>query len=190
MIYPSVTIATPDGQATLSNPLYAYTFLDTLENEGIPSDIQSDGGLPNPAETVRQWNSALQQSNQSAANAVLAAQAPTILSYVYNMLTVPMSYSTFAYLGSGSPGYDIEYIHNLIHNCVGGLGTMADLRVAAFDPIFYLHHANVDRLFAMWQALNPDSYITPTQNWPGSYYEPSGTWNSGNSSESAPLPTI
>lgn len=43
--------------------------------------------------------------------------------------------------------------------------------VAAFDPVFWLHHANVDRLFAMWQALHLDSYIEPTRNGFGSYYE-------------------
>jgi tyrosinase len=55
--------------------------------------------------------------------------------------------------------------------------------VAAFDPVFWLHHANVDRLFAMWQALNPDSYITPTANAYGSYYEQVGVLDSGTSGE-------
>jgi tyrosinase len=31
---------------------------------------------------------------------------------------------------------------------------------AAFDPIFWLHHCNVDRIFALWQVLNPNSYVT------------------------------
>ena len=30
---------------------------------------------------------------------------------------------------------------------------------AAFDPIFFLHHANVDRLLALWQAINPDTWV-------------------------------
>lgn len=51
--------------------------------------------------------------------------------------------------------------------------------VAGFDPIFWLHHANVDRLVAMWQALNPDSFIVPTVNAYGSYYEPVGSVDSG-----------
>jgi len=32
---------------------------------------------------------------------------------------------------------------------------MGDPAVAAFDPIFYLHHTNVDRLFSLWAAINP-----------------------------------
>ena len=30
---------------------------------------------------------------------------------------------------------------------------------SAFDPVFMLHHANVDRLFAIWQTIWPDTYI-------------------------------
>ncbi|KAI3542090.1 hypothetical protein CABS02_10548 [Colletotrichum abscissum] len=35
-----------------------------------------------------------------------------------------------------------------------GYGHMADLGVAAFDPIFWLHHCNVDRQLAIFQSLN------------------------------------
>ena len=28
--------------------------------------------------------------------------------------------------------------------------------------MFWLHHAMVDRCFAMWQILNPGSYVVPT----------------------------
>jgi len=30
---------------------------------------------------------------------------------------------------------------------------------AAFDPIFWLHHTNIDRLFAIWQTINPNSWM-------------------------------
>lgn len=29
-----------------------------------------------------------------------------------------------------------------------------------FDPIFFLHHANVDRFLALWSALNPQVWVT------------------------------
>jgi tyrosinase len=38
--------------------------------------------------------------------------------------------------------------HNVIHDDVGGL--MGDPRTAALDPIFWLHHANIDRLWDEW----------------------------------------
>ncbi|KAK6196963.1 hypothetical protein LQW54_010977 [Pestalotiopsis sp. IQ-011] len=56
----------------------------------------------------------------------------------------------------------IEDIHNSIHGQIGG--QMGNPQVAAFDPIFWLHHTNIDRMFAMWQALHQDgkesSYVT------------------------------
>lgn len=37
---------------------------------------------------------------------------------------------------------------------------MSSLDVSAMDPIFWLHHCNVDRLWAIWQDLNPDEFMT------------------------------
>jgi len=59
----------------------------------------------------------------------------------------------------------LEYIHNVLHNVTGGvsykegMGHMSDVLVAAFDPIFWLHHCNIDRLTAMWQALHWESWF-------------------------------
>jgi tyrosinase len=50
--------------------------------------------------------------------------------------------------------------HNLVHVYVGGnapdgqtWGLMSDPGLAALDPIFYLHHANIDRMWAAWNAI-------------------------------------
>jgi tyrosinase len=54
---------------------------------------------------------------------------------------------------------------------------MTSLAWSSFDPIFMLHHANVDRLIAMWQAAHPDSpMFTGTQRTSSSMFgTPSGT---------------
>jgi tyrosinase len=60
--------------------------------------------------------------------------------------------------------------------------------VAGFDPVFFLHHTNMDRMSAMWQALNPDSYLVPTTNTYGPCYELPGSFvDSRNSSTSTHL---
>jgi tyrosinase len=41
--------------------------------------------------------------------------------------------------------------HNTVHRLVGGnQGFMADPRLAGLDPIFWLHHCNIDRLWEAW----------------------------------------
>lgn len=48
--------------------------------------------------------------------------------------------------------------HNNVHNWVGG--AMAVPAWAAQDPIFWLHHANVDRLWSEWIRRNPGGLST------------------------------
>ena len=52
---------------------------------------------------------------------------------------------------------------------------MTFLDHSAFDPIFWLHHANVDRLIAIWQALNPNSFNINQKNNAGTYSIAAGT---------------
>ncbi|MEC4817015.1 MAG: tyrosinase family protein [Scytonema sp. PMC 1069.18] len=55
----------------------------------------------------------------------------------------------------------LENPHNGLHGWVGG--TMGQVPYAAFDPIFWAHHCNVDRLFAEWQTAHPN--IIPTNEF-------------------------
>lgn len=77
-----------------------------------------------------------------------------------------------------------ESPHNNVHNSVGcSNGTMYDLNWSAFDPAFMLHHANVDRLIALWQAIYPNSSIFNVVDYAGALY---GT-APGNVSADTPL---
>jgi tyrosinase len=42
--------------------------------------------------------------------------------------------------------------HGAVHNFVGLRGKMGDFDRAAGDPIFWLHHSNIDRLWEVWRA--------------------------------------
>lgn len=60
--------------------------------------------------------------------------------------------------------------HNLVHVDVGGVnsdqtvwGLMSDPGIAALDPIFYLHHSNIDRMWAAWDANGNSNPTDP--NW-------------------------
>ena len=47
----------------------------------------------------------------------------------------------------------VSGVHGSVHVRTGG--DMGSVPTAAYDPIFYLHHANVDRLWADWQTAHP-----------------------------------
>ncbi len=52
-------------------------------------------------------------------------------------------------------------LHNVIHVWVGGdMGASTSPN----DPVFYLNHANVDRIWAAWQRDNPTARYVPAQN--------------------------
>jgi hypothetical protein len=63
--------------------------------------------------------------------------------------------------------------HDLLHFAIGGAigtgeagageataGTMASVQTAAFDPIFWVHHCNIDRLWTVWDCLS-----NPARSW-------------------------
>jgi tyrosinase len=73
-------------------------------------------------------------------------------------------YSTFDQFTSGSCTTGgvgtLELLHGPIHT-KNSPGHMAPSAVTAFDPMFWLHHANVDRQLALYQAVFPNTYMDP-----------------------------
>jgi hypothetical protein len=73
---------------------------------------------------------------------------------------------------------DIEaFLHGNVHVLVGlGGGFMSAFQTAAQDPVFWLHHANIDRLWATW-ASKP-GHANPTGRWltqRWTFFSPTGT---------------
>ncbi len=85
--------------------------------------------------------------------------------------------ATFSLFGSGSvctklaQGIECPFEsgpHDMVHGDVGGgndrqpatFGTMSSTLTSAFDPVFWSHHANIDRLWDVWMSqpghTNPD----------------------------------
>lgn len=92
--------------------------------------------------------------------------ATSIRSRIYNILTNYHNYLAFSnegYREDSSPSEQdsLEAIHDQMHAIIGGGGHMSYIDYAGFDPVFFLHHAMVDRCFALWQVLNPNSYVIP-----------------------------
>jgi tyrosinase len=54
----------------------------------------------------------------------------------------------------------LEGFHNEVHGWVGG--AMGSIMVSPADPLFWMHHAQVDRLWSMWQSVRGNSRKGPT----------------------------
>ena len=63
-------------------------------------------------------------------------------------VTAAMANGTFNTFASA-----LEGIHNSGHVWVGG--SMMGIPTAPTDPIFWMHHAEIDRIWAEWQIANP-----------------------------------
>jgi tyrosinase len=106
------------------NPLYV--------SERAPG-INAGGGLP-AAATTSQW-AISRPSFQGAAE--------------FGGGTTAVLFQHF----QGPTGQLEATPHNAVHGVVGGQqGWMNDPDTAAQDPIFWLHHSNIDRLWAVWVA--------------------------------------
>lgn len=59
--------------------------------------------------------------------------------------------------------------HNPVHNLIGG--AMANVTVSPFDPIFWVHHANIDRLWSAWVQAGNGRTMPSTSDpyWTGSF---------------------
>lgn len=106
-------------------------------------------------------------SNNTLVALALNRNFESIQQRLYNLFSNYNAYGHFsneAWIpSSGSGNYDsLESLHDTIHSLTGLQGHMAWIPFSAFDPIFFLHHCMVDRVFAMWQMLYPDSWVEPT----------------------------
>ncbi|QIN62819.1 Common central domain of tyrosinase [Caballeronia sp. SBC1] len=95
---------------------------------------------------------------------------------VYAALTLaPWAKNVVNFQRGTSNSYEASFEsapHNPVHNIIGGW--MADMQ-SPTDPIFYLHHANVDRLWHAW-SKQPQT-ILPAPN--SSYWSGTFTYASG-----------
>jgi len=89
----------------------------------------------------------------SADLAMIASNIPTILGY-----------TTWAQFSS------INGVHGAVHIWVGG--TMSSPSTAAADPIFWMHHANLDRLWWVWHTTPGNAGKNPPLAGPDAVMDP------------------
>lgn len=81
-----------------------------------------------------------------------------------NQTQLTLSQSDFGWFDrvvEGGPSFDASGVHGGGHYGIGGTyGQMGDLYASPSDPVFYMHHANLDRVWWSWQALDLEKRLT------------------------------
>lgn len=145
---PNITVNGPSGQVTVPNPLWSYRWQQyPLNSNWFPTS--QDRNLWGWPQTTRQPDSR-GNSQINIVDSNLADLAKSLKDSIYNVLTRVTDYNTMA--TTASRGASFEAPHNDVHTTM--YAVMAYLDYSAFDPIFMLHHCNIDRYIAMWQAIN------------------------------------
>jgi tyrosinase len=174
-----VTVTKPQGQVRINNPLYSYSWGNSL-----PAEI---GGGPwnSFPQTLRRPVANPTRSNNNEMNGRFDSMRVSLRDRVFALFASKQSwgYASTSQIGvrtdlSGSGTDSFESVHDAIHNAAGGEsgGHMYYLDMSAFDPLFWLHHCNVDRLLNMYQYIVPDTWVAN-----GNIPRPMAQWNQGES---------
>jgi tyrosinase len=139
------------GEPALTLPYWDY---DSPARRALPLVFRQPADATNPL-FVGARNRGINAGQPLAASATGAAGALATIAFTSatgsgasfggQVVPVPSHFD-------GPPGRLESQPHNVIHVAVGGNGWMADPNLAARDPIFWLHHANIDRLWNKWLA--------------------------------------
>lgn len=78
------------------------------------------------------------------------ARSPVLIVPMIDDARTAMARTTYASFSSWMEGP-----HDDMHVWTGG--DMSEQSTAAFDPLFWAHHCNVDRMWAIWQRCNPNA---------------------------------
>lgn len=73
-----------------------------------------------------------------------------------NAIALPSDIATFQDVINGLPNTEEQGVHGGGHWSLGG-DPGRDLYVSPGDPVFWTHHAAVDRVWWMWQMLDPET---------------------------------
>ncbi|KAF2277714.1 Di-copper centre-containing protein [Westerdykella ornata] len=170
-----VQVTFPNGTTSeIVNPLFEYRFhpLDNTEinADGCSTVFTRDGPRGGDPEVCATSPMTIRRGKPTSDHVSLNKDLRRILpgqrTSLYTMLSNWQHFNTFSNDGTcsqvGPVLGSLETLHNPIHTN-NWPGHMSPPAVSAFDPMFWLHHANVDRQMALHQALYPDTYIEPCE---------------------------
>jgi tyrosinase len=133
---------------------------DQAHVSGIPEAYAADSvdGEPNPLYSVQIPEVARQQGSQllqqeSPAESFRRPGSPADLPTSEEVEVILQAPNFLDFSNR------LEDLHGAIHIWIGG--TTAEVPWAAYDPLFWAHHAMIDRLWRLWQLRNPETNLDP-----------------------------
>ena len=82
------------------------------------------------------------------------------------------------YIGSGNDTTGLLQFNNPITNSTTNTGLMGWVPTAGFDPVFWLHHSNIDRVWQQWTNSDNGKMITLEElksvEWPYVFFDENG----------------
>jgi polyphenol oxidase len=156
-------------QRSLASPLFGYDLTQedmvSADNLGFDNQALWDG-YRGPTLLKRQMNPDNEVSPESKEH------SEETISFMTPEFVATMLKFSFEDFGgkstiSASDGMGIleHYPHNNGHDWVGSRfgknRDMGTLRYAALDPIFSMHHANIDRIWSLYRKPQPDPKTSP-----------------------------
>ncbi len=124
------------------DPELSLPYWDYYKNPNLPA-IFTDPTLPDGSANPLYW---ADRRNSLVTGLSYASFANSVVTFPYGPGT------TFEDLVESNP-------HNRVHNQVGG--SMGEVPTAPADPIFYLHHCNIDRYWSCWLAAGGGRHMPP-----------------------------
>lgn len=148
-------------QDILKDPTFALPYWDWTQNPRIPgpfwSGVLAGNGVKPPVSRLIAPNEDI-PSEFVGRKVIDRFLGDTQLVTPFSTAPRPVAGRAMAQRDPGNTGLLEGTPHNNVHNQIDGtMGTF----LSPLDPIFWLHHANVDRLWASWSALHGGA--TPTQ---------------------------
>ncbi|KAJ8115420.1 hypothetical protein OPT61_g2936 [Boeremia exigua] len=166
---PTATVTFPNGTTgEITNPLYRYDFHPLKYDDFAPlSEFQ-----------FKNWNHTIRfpvdgfalnaTSRDDAANDRISKQQPNLRDMLYKLLTIYQPFNQVSNKASGGVIGNFETLHDGLHNAFG-LGHMGIVETSAFDPVFWFHHANMDRIIALYQHRYPETWIEDAAQAKGTF---------------------
>ncbi|KAK6337344.1 hypothetical protein TWF730_002747 [Orbilia blumenaviensis] len=116
-----------------------------------------------PVTAFARWRTTLRQPTNEGVTQEDVADRTLQNGYTNRRQSTYLAFSSARYNDFAA---SIESIHDDVHAAIGGQGHMTYIPYSAYDPIFWLHHCNMDRLMAMYQSSHPNTFIEPANSVP------------------------